>query len=530
MILSDTPRTLPAIIAARAASEPNRPLIQHVDGTTVSYGELHHRNLRFAGAYAALGVGEGDMVATMMPNGIETYSAWLGLSWLRAVEVPLNVAYQGPMLSYTINYSRASLLVISAEYLERLRPIASELEHLRTVVVLDSDDVEAALPFRLVTRSEFLKPAPAGELAPPELWDTVALIFTSGTTGRSKGVLVPWGQMFYNVRPDPTLLNETGAYYSTWPTFHMSGKYALYQPARIGARLALRPQFSASAYWEDVRRFGCTSAMILPPMLKFLLLQPELPDDRDNPLVGFNHGPVVPEVWEFCERFGTRFRSGFGMTEIGGPLQTGWMPKNPKSSGRPVEGPPYYDIKVVDSHDDELPPGEIGELVVRSRLPWAIMSGYFGLPEATAAAWRNGWFHTGDGFIKDEAGEFFFVDRMKDYIRRRGENISSFEVEAYVAAHPAVLEVAAFGIPSEYGEDEVKVCVIRRPGNEALTPADLHAQLASIMPSFMLPRFIEFVEALPRTDATGRVKKVELKPDARNDRTWDREADTVRVK
>jgi crotonobetaine/carnitine-CoA ligase len=331
--------------------------------------------------------------------------------------------------------------------------------------------------------------------------------------------------MYYPMRypqpPDP--LREGEGYYSYWPPFHMSGKYALYMPVAARARLVMRETFSLSAFWDDVRTFGCTYAVLVGPLVRMLMLQPPSPDDRDNPLRNVMAGPLFPDIGSFMERFDVGVATGFGMTEVGGPLGTStWEITDWQSCGTVKPGPPGFEIRVVDEFDNEVAPGEVGELVVRTSAPWALNAGYLGMPDKTAEAWRNGWFHTGDAFRYDENGNFYFVDRIKDAIRRRGENISSFEVENYVNEHPDVQECAAFGVPSELGEDEVKVCVVARPGSD-LTPEQLVEFLAPRMPRFMVPRFVELVEELPKTEATARVRKVELKRDPLNDRTWDRE-------
>jgi crotonobetaine/carnitine-CoA ligase len=185
-------------------------------------------------------------------------------------------------------------------------------------------------------------------------------------------------------------------------------------------------------------------------------------------------------------------------------------------------------VRIVDEHDIEVPAGVVGELIVRTRVPWTVNAGYLGMPEQTAEAWRNGWFHTGDAFRYDEDGNFYFVDRIKDSIRRRGENISSFEVEAYVNEHPAVLESAAIAVPSEHGEDEVKVCVVLKPDG-ILEPEELIEHLIPRMPRFMVPRYVELVDALPKTEATQRVQKVLLREEPLNDKTWDREKARISV-
>jgi crotonobetaine/carnitine-CoA ligase len=233
---------------------------------------------------------------------------------------------------------------------------------------------------------------------------------------------------------------------------------------------------------------------------------------------------MSPGYDAFRKRFGNyRLRTGFSMTEVSMPLCCD-DPPNPRTCGKPRVGPPGYDVRLVDEHDYPVPAGEAGEMVLRTSEPWTMNAGYFGQPEKTAEAWRNGWFHTGDFFTCDEDGYFYFMDRRKDAIRRRGENISSIEVEAVVDQHPAVSESAAIGIHSEaWGDEDLKICVVCREGS-TLPPTDLIDFLSSRLPGFMVPRYIEFVEALPKTEATQRVMKAELRSRGVTAATWDREA------
>jgi crotonobetaine/carnitine-CoA ligase len=259
-------------------------------------------------------------------------------------------------------------------------------------------------------------------------------------------------------------------------------------------------------------------------MSAFLWSQPASSDDAKNPLKRAVMLPVVPHYREFEQRFGLKLTTCYAMTEVGPPFSANWNITDPLSCGTLRDG---YEVRIVDDHDFEVPVGEVGQLVVRHRQPWVLCQGYFDMPDRTAEAWRNGWFHTGDGFRKDAEGRYYFVDRIKDAIRRRGENISSFEVEGLVSSHAGVAECAAIPVPSEWGEDEVKVCVV--PSDETLTEEQLVRDLIPVMPRFMLPRFVELVDHLPKTDATMRVKKHLLREKPLNDRTWDREAAGVDV-
>jgi crotonobetaine/carnitine-CoA ligase len=259
------------------------------------------------------------------------------------------------------------------------------------------------------------------------------------------------------------------------------------------------------------------------------MLNPETPSDADNPVTRAACGPLFPEVEIFEKRFGISLGTGYGMTEIGAVTRSpNYQHGDWRSCGKARTGRPGYELRVVDERDEPVAAGEVGELIVRCDEPWCMNVGYYGMPDKTAESWRNGWFHTGDGFKVDEDGNFFFVDRLKDAIRRRGENISSFEVEGYVNEHPDVAETAAIGVPSELGEDEVKVLVVRKP-ESALTEQELVEYLIPKMPRFMVPRYVEFVDGLPKTEATSRTQKVKLRENALNDKTWDREAAGVKL-
>jgi crotonobetaine/carnitine-CoA ligase len=234
--------------------------------------------------------------------------------------------------------------------------------------------------------------------------------------------------------------------------------------------------------------------------------------------------PLVPYVDEFKTRFGVRVSTAFGSTEQGPGIHSGWDTSSAtwRSCGKPRFGYAGFEVRVVDEHDYEVGPGEVGELIIRSSEPWTMSLGYYGMPDKTSEAWRNGWFHTGDAFLYDPDGYFYFVDRVKDCIRRRGENISSFEIEAEVNAHPDVVESAAIGVPSDLGEEDVKIAVVTKPGSP-LSPEELTDYLIQKMPRFMVPRYVEFVADLPKTEATLRVQKYLLKQGALNGATWDRE-------
>jgi carnitine-CoA ligase len=512
--------TLPWAVSDWARQDPDRPFLWQVGGGSRTYGQFHNAVLRWADAFRRAGIRARENVPTMVRTSIRAEEHWLGLGWLRAVHTGVNTDFQGKSLEYVITNCRAERMICAAEFLDRLADVAPRLGQLRLVIVPDAGagDLPARYPFPLAAASELWDGAePATDLPVPERHELACISYTSGTTGPSKGVLVPWGRLWPNV----TWMDLTSddVWYCPYPVFHLSGMLPVAHLAFPGAQVVLRESFKTTEYWKDIREFGCTATALIPAMMNWLLDQPEGPDDLDNPLRYVAGAPVIPRIEQFKARFGIRMRTVFGNTEVGTPLYAGPdVSAERASTGKWVA--PGYEVRVADENDYEVPQGQVGELLVRTTEPWRMLAGYFGMPEKSAEAWRNGWFHTGDGVMRDENARYHFVDRIKDSMRRRGENISSMEVEAYVNEHPAVSEAAAIGIPSEFGEDEVKVCVVRHSG-EQLTESELHDFLAARMPAFMVPRYIEFLENPERTEAMQRIKKPPLRIDPLNNRTWD---------
>ena len=526
MLHSDT--VLPVLLATRAAQRPDAPFVELAEsGVTWTYAEADADTARWAAALHRAGVGAGDTVLTMLPPCTEAVAAWLGIGRLRAMEVPVNTGYIGSMLRYLVEDSRAEIMVAHADHLPALADAAAG--RLGTVVVVGATGDLPESPFTLVTAADFLAaaaddPEPSGP--PPTGRDVAAILYTSGTTGPSKGVLVTWRQAELTatgIMPSE-LFDASDAFYSAFPLFHMSGKGPLYACALVGARVVMRRRFDTGAFWDDVRAHGATTTILLGAMANFLYQQPARPGDADTPLRDALFLPLISDLDGFCARFGVQARTTFNMTETSCCiLSDGAELANATSCGRVRPG---FHARVVDADDVEVPPGELGELVLRADEPWALMAGYWRKPEATVEVWRNQWLHTGDGFTRDADGNFYFVDRIKDAIRRRGENISSAEVEAEVNGHPAVLECAAVAVPSEYGEDEVKIVVVAQPG-ETVDPDELVGYLAARMARFMVPRYVELADALPKTP-TEKIRKVELRAAGVTPATWDRDATAAR--
>lgn len=515
----------PHAIARWAAEAPGRVALQHVHGDIVTYDELDERCRRWASAYRQMGVQAGEHVATMLANGPDAYCAWIGLGWLRAIEVPLNPALRGRLLAEVLDDCGATVMVVGAELAGEVLAVARGLAKLRRLMVVGSS--VARPPARragleLVDAAELLSEDPATGLEGPAYCDIGALLYTSGTTGRSKGVRVPWATIYHMWSWAPAdAFGEGEGLYCAFSMFHNSGKSSLNQAVARGARFVWRDRFSAAEFLDDVRRGNCAAAALVGPMLAYLYSRPARPDDADTPLRSMVVGPMIPEIESLERRFGVRVCTCYGSTETGAILTTGWDHGPPETCGRQRLDYPWPEVRVVNERDEPLGPGEVGELVVRTSQPWALNDGYHRQPERTAAAWRNGWFHTGDAFRYDEDGWYYLVDRLTDAIRRRGENISSFEIEQIVRDHPAVVDCAAVGVPAELGEEEVLV-VVEAADPSTFDPAALVEWAADRLPRHMVPRYVHVTTGLPRNETSLRVRKFELRAAGLPADAWDR--------
>ncbi|MCB1246579.1 MAG: AMP-binding protein, partial [Acidimicrobiia bacterium] len=334
----------------------------------------------------------------------------------------------------------------------------------------------------------------------------------SGTTGPSKGVLVPWGQVhavITGVYPEGTLVAGK-VLYAPFPSNHIGGRLFPCLGIDQGVPTVIRDSFSASGYWDDIAEYQCTTTALVPAMASILWNAPAAVGDADNTLEDVLMVPIIPEFDDFKRRFGVRICTDYNMTEISVPTHSGWDVSDWRSCGKLRPGYPGYELRIVDEFDNPVETGKVGELICRTEVPWTLNAGYLGRAAETAAAWRNGWFHTGDAFRVDDEGRYYFVDRIKDAIRRRGENVSSFEVEREVLDFPGVVDCAAIGVPSELGEEDIKVFVVTQPGS-TVTAEQLIEHVRVNAPNFMVPRYIEFIETLPYTEATMKVRKSELR-------------------
>lgn len=521
----DSDATLPFLVEKLASETPDAvALIDAVTEAKVSYRDFASESKAWARHLAALEIGAGDTIATMMGPTFDAYYVWLGLSALAAIEVPINPQLQGRTLKYLLNHSGARVLLVQASVIGQVAEISSDLESLEIMVVTDRDAPDGDLPdlpFRVLYRSELRGLQVDVDYHRAQRHNTACIIYTSGTTGPPKGVVIPWGWLSISTEHLPERV-QGGTRYSYLSPAHMSGKGALTHAFAERRTLVLREAFSVRNFWTDIEKYNCTVSQLFPAMVKYLLTEPARAGDEATPLQHVWMAPLIPEVRDFMDRFGVAVTTGYGMTEIGGPIHGPDIDgTNLEAAGTVNPDPRGYEVRIVDEFDREVATGEIGELIVRTSEPWTLNAGYFRAPEATAEAWRNGWFHTGDALRQDEDGQFYFVDRFKDCIRRKGENISSFEVEGYALEYPGVAEAAAVGVPSPDGEQEVKIFVVESESGN-LDPEKMGAWLAEKMPRFMTPRYLEVVLEFPRTPATGRVQKGTLRSQAAGSGEWDR--------
>jgi crotonobetaine/carnitine-CoA ligase len=513
---SASERSMVQILQRQAARFGSRMLLR-IGETRLSFAEAPELAAKAAGLLASAGIAAGDRVAVMCSNRQEFITLLLGCGWLGAVIVPINTASRGQQLRHVLANSGARLLAIQADFLPALDAIELPSLPLEQIWMIGEPSGPAPGMARPMPR--------VGEATAPAAvrpGDTFAILYTSGTTGPAKGVCCPHAQFFWwGVNTGALLgVTEDDVLCTTLPLFHTNALNTLFQALLHGASVCYEPRFSASGFWSTLVERQATVTYLLGAMVPILLSRPASEAERRHK-VRIALAPGVPAQVhdEFKARTGIGLLEGYGSTETNFVIGTAVDRQRPGCMG-PVF--PGFEAKIVDADDTELPDGEPGELVLRSDEPFAFATGYFGSPEKTVEAWRNLWFHTGDRVLREPDGMFRFVDRLKDAIRRRGENISSFEVEQVLLGHPEVATVAVFPVRSELGEDEVMAAIVRQPGS-ALNALDLTRYCEPRLAYFAVPRFIDFVEALPATE-NGKVQKFTLRERGVTVGTWDREA------
>jgi crotonobetaine/carnitine-CoA ligase len=543
-------QTLDEILENRAQTFGDKTAVFYgPEDREVSYNELDETANRIGNSLRDIGIAHQAKISLMVRHPLQTLFAFFGIQKSGAIYSPINYDYRGATLSYQINDTDPSLLIIEDQYVSRLNDVKDDLAELPRVVVIGTEAASEPLDeaFDEISFDQLLQ----GEPVRPDVtveWDDIAsILYTSGTTGDPKGVVQQHRWVISNYAEFSwKLQSPDDVTHTSLPLYHVGGLYADIMGALIaGAQVVVWDEFSSDQFWDRVDEYGATRAMLLSSMIPWLNNQPRQEDDHRNTLNKVTMVPLPENHLDIAERFGFDLViSAYGSTEIGSvlagivraapggtpdDLQRGMAPETviskAKEYGVPVidEAPgkgwiggsdwkPSVELAVVNDRDEFVDPGEVGELVGRPTQPGILFHEYDGKPEKTVEAWRNLWFHTGDAMYRDEAGNYYFVDRIGTVIRRRGENISSGQVQDIVNTHPDVDVSAAFPVPAEEGgEDEVGIAV-ELAEEATLSTGPLRAYLEGEMPEFMIPKYIDIVEAIPTTE-TNKMEKYKLRED-----------------
>lgn len=511
------------LIENQAQALAERPFLTFGD-RTYSYGEIDEGSNRAAQVLLELGLRPLDRVGIFLPNGPEFIFGWFATIKLNLTLVPLNIQLKGPALEYIVRHSEPRLILTNSALLPEIEDVAATLSPGCPLLVLNLDEERANLPgVEIFSFGKMMAQAPAD--CPPQLAtgeeDPAMIIYTSGTTGHPKGVVIGRRAqtnhpLYYHKEMLQTAPDETA--YCYLPLFHVTAQGTTMGSFLGGGRLALDTHFKVFGFWERLQKHQAVVFPYLGAVLQMLYSRPARPDDANNP-ARLAFGAAAPaEIWPaFERRFGLRMVETYGQSEWAAI----WVlhPPGPTRVGAAGKAPDRAEVRIVDPDGQPLPPGELGQIIMRPAESGLMMSGYYRQPELNARVFKDGWYYTGDAGEMDADGYLYFRGRLKDYIRRRGENISAFEIEQVVNTHPAVQDSAAVGVPSELSEEEVKLCLVLKPG-QRVSEEELWQFCRTNLPRYMVPRYIEILAELPRT-ATQRVRKF-LLAESGNATAWDR--------
>ena len=524
---------LPKVLKKQSERNGTKDFLQFSYNNPLTYSEVNTLANQIANSLNKLGVKKGEKVSVYMPNSLELCLSWFGILKNGSIMVPINTAYVMDFLQYIIESSDSKILIIAEEYMDRLKNIDDRIPLIENVIVWPREE-KGSLNLmnykgkaKIYSWKEFVE---SGDKNEPNVeithLDHARLMYTSGTTGRSKGVVRPCAADYSSAMNYSLIMDITSddVVFTCLPLFHSNAMVMGVYPAMIqGAKVVVEEKYSASNFWKWMKDFKITKFNLVGVMSYFMWNAPVVPEEKEHEVKLVLGSPAPHDIIEdFMERFDIKFMEGYGLTEVG--QCTFMRPGEPFRIGSCGKESPGYEIKIVNPDtDEELPPDTPGELVLRPRIPNICLHYYHKMPEKTVSDFRNFWFHTGDLCRKDDDGYIFFMDRVKDYIRRRGENISSFEVENMVSSHPKINEAAAIAVKVDeegrYSEDEVMIVVVKE-NDENLDPKEIIEFLKPIMPKFMIPRFIRFRDTLPKTP-TNRVQKAKLREEGVTGDTWD---------
>lgn len=525
-------QTLGHILEDKARTCGDRCFLEFEDGSTATFEECNRRSNRVANGLCRLGLKKGDKVASFLPNSLDFIYMWFGTAKAGVIDVPINLANKGHFLSHIINNSECKAIFIDVELIDRLRLIEDDLTTLETVIVWSTDastETLEKLKYRTINFKRLMEESSEEIEVEIQSFDPQMIIYTSGTTGPSKGVLDSHSQIFVSALEyiESMHATEKDILFTFLPLFHANARIlCIYAALLLGTKAVIYKRFSASQFWDQVRKHQVTMFNSLGAIAQFIYNQPKKDNDADNPIRVCAAYPMPPEIYEdFEKRYKLKVIEGYGLTELAIITYNPWDKPKIGSCGKETNS---FEVRIVDENDWPVPAGTVGEIVARGKIPWATALGYQNMPEKTVELVRNHFYHTGDAGYLDEEGYLFFQDRIKDYIRRRGENISSSEIEKVVNSHPMVVESAAISVKSELSEDEVMVIVVPKDGQEP-DPTELLSFCEERMPYFAVPRFVEFSKALPKT-ANEKVQKAKLRDTGVTEITWDREKVGYKIK
>lgn len=518
-------------LLARAAERYGDREFLVVDGVATTYGDVDRHSNAMARELAALGVSKGDSVVTLFGTCIDMVICWFATNKLGAIWVPINTAYRGDFLKHQIIDAEGKIVICDAHYLERFTHIADNIPSVQMILCRSEEPLPiCSIPIHSL--DEFRGSDTSALPVVVQPGDLAALIYTSGTTGPSKGCMISHNYLAAvgRINRRLTWLEEGETLFTPLPLFHSAALSNLLAVMGDGSRCAMASQFSVTRFWDDIEQSGAVAAMLMASIFTLVAQAPDCDAAKRyhgklRMIFGMPITPSDRKIWK--ERFGVQIVGSWSYGQTEGIRMTGipYDQEAPETcAGRPLD---EYEMMIFDENDQPVPEGTVGQIVFRPREANIMFEGYWKRPEATTAIWKNMWMHTGDlGKMVD--GYLYFADRAKDYLRSRGENVSSFEIERAFGAHHAIAETAVHAVGLQTGEDDIKVTVVLRE-NARVTEHELCLWCLENLPHFAVPRYIEFRDSLPK-NPTGKVLKYQLRDDGVTSSTWDREAAGIQVR